>query len=147
MCLPPNEATPTKLFWYRNGPWKRTVVRHDVVTHSFPALHSDFLTQYIDYPAPVDKADDITCFDGSCLVDRTAGEVAAHCDSEAVNIITLNLMHEAETKYTQERCHPWVYFVDQTSALATGGGSTVLCASCARWHLFPVGIQPGSDLP
>src|SRR5436190_15566073 len=23
-CGLPNEATPTKLFWYRNGPWKRT---------------------------------------------------------------------------------------------------------------------------
>jgi hypothetical protein len=94
---PPNEATPTKLFWYRNGPWKRTVVTRDVVTHNFPAPHSDFLTQYIDYPVPVDKADEITRFDGSCLVDRTAGEVAARCDSEAANTITLNLMHEIAT--------------------------------------------------
>jgi len=42
---PPNEATPTKLFWYRNGPWKRTSVTRDVVTHNFPAPHSDYLTQ------------------------------------------------------------------------------------------------------
>ncbi len=49
---PPNEATPTKLFWYRAGPWKRIVVTRDVVTHNFPSPHSDFLTQYIDYKVP-----------------------------------------------------------------------------------------------
>ena len=69
----------------------------DVLTHKFPAPHSDFLTQYIDYPVPVDKVSEITRFDGSCLVDRTAGEVAARCDSEAANTITLNLMHEIVT--------------------------------------------------
>ena len=41
--------------------------------------------------------DEIGQYDGSCLVNRTAGEVAAQCDSEAANIITLNLMHEIVT--------------------------------------------------
>ena len=94
---PPNEATPTKLFWYRNGPWKRTVVTRDVVTHNFPAPHSDFLTQVIDYRVPPEKFDEIARFDGSCLVDRTAGEAAARCDSEAANTISLNLMHDIVT--------------------------------------------------
>jgi hypothetical protein len=94
---PPNEGTPTKLFWYRNGPWKRSIVTRDVLTHNFPAPHSDFLTQYIDYKAPIDKFDEIGLFDGSCLVDRTAGEAAGRCDSEAANFITLNLMHEIVT--------------------------------------------------
>jgi len=53
-CGPPNEATPTKLFWYRAGPWKRIIATRDVVTHNFPAPHSDFLTQYIDYQVPLD---------------------------------------------------------------------------------------------
>lgn len=94
---PPNEATPTKLFWYRKGPWKRMVVTRDVITHNFPAPHSDFLTQWIDYQVPVEKFDDIGRFDGSCLVDRTAGEAGARCDSEAANVITLNLMHDIVT--------------------------------------------------
>jgi hypothetical protein len=94
---PPNEATPTKLYWYHNGPWKRTLITSDVLTHNFPAPHSDFLTQWIDYPVPVDMVDAITRYDGSCLVDRTAGEVGARCDSEAANLITLNLMHEIVT--------------------------------------------------
>jgi hypothetical protein len=94
---PPNEATPTKLFWYQKGPWKRIVVSSDVITHNFPAPHSDYLTQWIDYHVPVEKFDEIGRFDGSCLVDRTAGEAGARCDSEAANMITLNLMHEIVT--------------------------------------------------
>lgn len=94
---PPNEATPTKLFWYHRGPWKRILVTKDVLIHNFPAPHSDYLTQWIDYRVPVEMVDAITRFDGSCLVDRTAGEAAARCDSEAANLITLNLMHDIVT--------------------------------------------------
>ncbi len=90
----PNEATPTKLFWYRAGPWKRIELTSDAVVHNFPAPHSDFLTQYIDYHVPLGRFDAIAAFDGSCLVDRTAGEAAARCDSEAANFLTLNLMHD-----------------------------------------------------
>ena len=90
----PNEATPTKLFWYNKGPWKRILVTSDVLTHDFPAPHSDYLTQWIDYKVPMELVSAITRYDGSCLVDRTAGEAAARCDSEAANMITLNLMHE-----------------------------------------------------
>lgn len=97
---PPNEATPTKLLWYRNGPWKRTLLTSDEVAHNFPMPHTDFLSQYIDYRVPVDKVDEITRFDGSCLVDRTSGEAAARCDSEAANMLTLNLMHDIVTVKT-----------------------------------------------
>jgi hypothetical protein len=47
---PPNEATPTKLFWYRIGPWSRMELTADEVAHYFPTPHTDFFTQYIDYP-------------------------------------------------------------------------------------------------
>jgi hypothetical protein len=93
----PNEATPTKLFWYHRGPWKRILVTSDVLIHNFPAPHSDYLSQWIDYKVPVEMFDAIGRFDGSCLVDRTAGEAGARCDSEAANMITLNLMHEIVT--------------------------------------------------
>ncbi len=97
---PPNEATPTKLFWYGNGPWKRTIVTSDVLIHNFPTTHSDFITNYIDYAVPVDKFDELAAFDGSCLVDRTAGEVGARCDTESANVLTLNLMHDIVTGKT-----------------------------------------------
>ena len=94
---PPNEATPTKLFWYGNAPWKRTVLTSDVVAHNWPTPHSDFLTQVIDYRVPAEMFDDIALFDGSILLDRTRGEVAARCDSEAANVLGMNMVHEIVT--------------------------------------------------
>ncbi|MEJ7803435.1 MAG: hypothetical protein WKH68_08705 [Candidatus Limnocylindria bacterium] len=69
----------------------------DVVLHDFPSPHRDFLTQFIDYRVPVEMFSALGEYDGSCLVDRTAGEAAARCDSEAANLLTLNLMHEIIT--------------------------------------------------
>ena len=94
---PPNEATPTKLFWYSHGPWKRTEITSDVVAHNFPAPHTDFLTQVIDYRVPPEKIADIVRFDGSIYIDRTKGEVAARCDAEAANILGMNMVHEIVT--------------------------------------------------
>jgi len=94
---PPNEATPTRLFWHRNRPWKRTELTSDAVVHHWPAPHTDFLTQYLDYRVPPELTHLITIFDGSIVVDRTRGEVAARCDSEAANVLGLNMVHELVT--------------------------------------------------
>lgn len=40
---PPNEATPTRLLWHRNGPWKRTIIFRDEIPHKFPTPHTDFI--------------------------------------------------------------------------------------------------------
>src|SRR5829696_6767712 len=108
---PPNEATPTRLFWHRNRPWKRTELTSDAVVHHWPAPHTDFLTQYLNYRVPPELTHLITMFDGSILVDRTRGEVAARCDSEAANVLGLNMVHElvtgkrtvAEARHTSEQ--------------------------------------------
>jgi hypothetical protein len=88
---PPNEATPTKLFWYRTGPWARIELTADEILHSFPTTHTDFLTQYVDYPIKAERAAELVEFDGSVIVDRTAGQLGGRCDSEAANTVTLNL--------------------------------------------------------
>ena len=93
----PHEATPTKLLWFDRAPWKRIQVTSDQVVHRFPTPHADFLTQYIDYEVPLDKFEELARYDGSCLIDRTMGEAAARCDSEAANFLTINLMHEIIT--------------------------------------------------
>lgn len=36
---PPAEATPTRLIWFNNGPWKRTIVNKEEVDHDFPMPH------------------------------------------------------------------------------------------------------------
>lgn len=56
-----------------------------------PDPHTDYLTQYIDYPVPANKASDLVAFDGSVIVDRTAGQIGARCDHEAYNTLTLNV--------------------------------------------------------
>src|SRR5215212_9183400 len=94
---PPNEATPTRLFWHNNRPWKRTELTSDAVVHHWPAPHTDFLAQYINYRVPPELTHLITMFDGSIVVDRTRGEVAARCDSEAANVLGLNMVHELVT--------------------------------------------------
>jgi hypothetical protein len=94
---PPNEATATKLFWYDNGPWKRTELSSDAVVHNWPTVHSDFLTQVIDYHVPPEMFHLIAMFDGSILCDRTRGEVAARCDTESANVLGMNLVHEIVT--------------------------------------------------
>lgn len=94
---PANEGTPARLLWYNCGPWKRVEVTRDQIDHNFPAPHTDYVTCWIDYHVPVELADEITRYDGSCLIDRTAGEAGARCDSEAANMITLNFMHEIVT--------------------------------------------------
>jgi hypothetical protein len=93
----PNEATPTRLFWYENGPWKRTELTSDHIVHHWPTVHTDFLTQVINYRVPPDKFDDIAKFDGSILLDRTKGEAAGRCDSESANVLGLNMVHEIST--------------------------------------------------
>ena len=94
---PPNEATPTKLFWYDNHPWKRTKIDADPVAHNWPTVHSDFLTQTIDYKVPPEMFHLIALFDGSIICDRTRGEVSARCDSESANVLGLNMVHEIVT--------------------------------------------------
>jgi len=90
----PHEATPTKFFWYRVGPWARMELTADEVLHNFPTPHTDYLTQWVDYPVPSEKASELVEFDGSVIVDRTLGQIGSRCDHESYNTLTLNLAVE-----------------------------------------------------
>jgi len=94
---PPNEATPGHLIWYNNGPWKRTIAFREEFPHNFPEPHTDVLEQFIDYHVPTDKAGLVAQIEGSIIIDRTKGEVSAHCDNEGANTLSLNMMHEVVT--------------------------------------------------
>lgn len=90
----PNEATVNRLIWHQNGPWKRTEITRHTVPHNFPTTHEDFLEQTVNYSVPIHLVDDITQFDGSVYIDKTAGELSAKCHKEAMNILSLNLVHD-----------------------------------------------------
>jgi hypothetical protein len=90
----PHEATPSLLIWHQVGPWKRVEASRVFVEHEFPAPHIDSVESFIDYAVPPDKVSELAEFDGSVIVDRTAGEVAARCHDEQANFLALNLMHD-----------------------------------------------------
>ncbi len=94
----PDEATPNRLIWHHNGPWKRTVITREEVPHNFPKPHNDVLEQFIDYQVPPESADDLAAFDGSVIVERTKGELSARCDKEEMNFLALNLAHDIATR-------------------------------------------------
>lgn len=93
----PDEATGTQLTWHNPGPWKRIVASRAFYQHDFPAPHIDAVESVIDYRVPVDKFTALAEFDGSVVVERTAGEVSARCHDEQANMLALNLMHDIVT--------------------------------------------------
>jgi polyhydroxyalkanoate synthesis regulator phasin len=91
---PPNEAIPSRLIWYNNGPWKRTIVYRDEIPHDFPQPHTDIIENFIDYRVPSEIVSELSKFDGSLVVERTKGEVSSRCDMEAANFTALNVMND-----------------------------------------------------
>ena len=90
----PAESTPTQLIWHEAGQWKRVIATKAFYQHDFPAPHIDAVESVIDYRVPVDAFTKLAEFDGSVVVERTAGEVSARCHDEQANALALNLMHD-----------------------------------------------------
>jgi hypothetical protein len=93
----PDEAVDSYLVWYSAGPWKRIVASKVFWEHQFPAPHCDSVESVLDYRVPTDAFTPLAEFDGSVIVERTAGEVSARCHDEEANNLALNLMHDIVT--------------------------------------------------
>jgi hypothetical protein len=93
----PHEATDSLLIWHNVGTWKRVVASKTFYQHHFPALHIDAVESFIDYRVPVEAFTPLAEFDGSVIVERTAGEVSARCHDEQANYLALNLMNDIVT--------------------------------------------------
>ncbi len=93
----PHEATETLLTWNQVGPWKRLMTSQTFHEHHFPAPHIDCVESVIDYRVPPELVAELAEFDGSVVVERTAGEVSARCHDEQANSLALNLVHEIVT--------------------------------------------------
>jgi hypothetical protein len=61
---------------------------------NFPEPHHDSLLQAISYRVPSGLVSKLLQYDGSVVVERTRGELAARCDDERANYLALNLAHE-----------------------------------------------------
>lgn len=90
----PHEATESLLIWHDVGPWKRMLASRTFYRHEFPVPHIDAVESIIDYRVPPEKIGPLAEFDGSVIVERTAGEVSARCHDEEANFLALNLMHD-----------------------------------------------------
>jgi hypothetical protein len=93
----PHEATESLLTWHDVGPWKRVLASRVFFEHQFPAPHFDSVESVIDYRVPPEQFTPLASFDGSVIVERTAGEVSARCHDEQANFLALNLMHDIVT--------------------------------------------------
>jgi hypothetical protein len=93
----PDGVTPDQLVWRGKGAWKETTLYREEIPHQFPMPHTDFLEQSIDYRVPTDKFDELAQYDGSVIVERTKGTLAARCDKEELNMLALNLAHDIIT--------------------------------------------------
>jgi hypothetical protein len=93
----PDEATDSMLIWHSPGPWKRVVATKAFYKHDFPTAHFDSVESFIDYRVPVGMVGALAQFDGSVMVDRTAGEISARCHDEQANLLAINLMHDVVT--------------------------------------------------
>ncbi len=90
----PQGMTSDLVFWGKTGPWKRTAVYRVEVPHNFPGPHTDVMQQWIDYKAPTSMYESLARYDGSVVLERTAGEASARCDKEGANFLALNLADE-----------------------------------------------------
>lgn len=93
----PDEVTPSYLTWHDAGEWARIVASREFFTHDFPAPHIDAVESFVRYRVPPDKVSAVAQFDGSVVVERTAGEVSARCHDEEANRLALNLVHDIVT--------------------------------------------------
>lgn len=94
----PDEISPSRLIWYntRDG-WKRTVLAKEETPHDFPAPHTDFLEQFIDYKVPIEMYSKLAEYDGSVIAERTKGELSARCGGTSMNFVAINLAHDIVT--------------------------------------------------
>jgi hypothetical protein len=96
---PPAEFSASRLIWYETPDgWKRTVLAREETPHAFPAPHTDFLEQFIDYQVPVEMYTPLAEYDGSVIAERTKGELSARCGGTSMNFVAINLAHDIITR-------------------------------------------------
>jgi hypothetical protein len=70
------------------------VLSREETPHDFPAHHTDFLEQFIDYRVPVEMFSKLAEYDGSVIAERTKEELSARCGGTSMNFVAINLAHD-----------------------------------------------------
>lgn len=118
----PSQFDRHALVWFNNGNWKRTIVYRRPLHRSARAPGKDFLQQTVGYIVPPEKIPLLKRFDPRLAANPTAGELTFASDSEAVNLLALNLADEivvGKKSVAQAR-----RFFDRTARLSASGKSS-----------------------
>lgn len=104
----------------QSNQFRKIIVHSEPVDHRFPTPHKDFLQTVVEFKVPAEKVADISEFNGSIAINRTAGTVSATCDTEEANILALNVAHDIATgKRTADDAKE--YFAKTFQAFKEGG--------------------------
>jgi len=87
----PVEVTPRQVTWLNSGPWARTTLYKEGITHNFASPHRNVLEQAVLYKVPIDKLLPLAQFNRSLVVDLARGELVTSSDSEEINFLTVNV--------------------------------------------------------
>ena len=90
----PSQFDGRALVWFNNGNWKRTTVYRSGLQLSNNAPAKDCLQQTIGYVVPTDRIAALKRFNRRLEVSSTAGELTFTSDSEATNLLAMNLADE-----------------------------------------------------
>ena len=117
----PSQFDRHTMAWFNNGNWKRTIIYRNGLHHSASAPGNNFLQQTIGYIVPNDKLAALKRFSRRLEVSPAAGELTFASDSEATNLLALNLADEivvGKKSVAEARI-----FFAKTSRLAASGKS------------------------
>jgi hypothetical protein len=89
----PDEASTSKLIWYNNGDWKRTIVHRDALIYLLPNNQSNFLEQTFEYMRSLGE---LKLSKENIYVNRTKKEITIFGESEEVNLRSLNILLEKD---------------------------------------------------
>lgn len=100
--------------WHERGPWKRITIHG--------GDHLSYLEQAVGYHVPAEAAQALAEFDHGLRFDREKEELSARSNSEALNLLALNLADElCAAKRTAPQARE---FYVQTARLAAAGKSS-----------------------
>ncbi|MBI2384791.1 MAG: hypothetical protein HYV14_02135 [Elusimicrobia bacterium] len=110
----PNALGEGTVTWYERGPWKRITVRG--------GEHFDYLEQTVGYFIPGDAVPALREFGHGLTFDRFNDELTAVSNSEALNILALNMADEIASARRGAKEASELYV--RTAKLAAAGKSS-----------------------
>ncbi|MBO1513028.1 hypothetical protein [Metabacillus bambusae] len=88
----PDEASASKLIWYNNGNWKRTIAHRDALTYLLSNNQPNFLEQTFEYIHSMGEMNLEGFNKENIYINRTNKEITVFGENEAVNLIALNIL-------------------------------------------------------